>query len=623
MKNLFRLCLLLSFSISIYSQIISSQNHSGFRDLKTGSKQFLKHKNKIDWKTRDSELKPDFISNLSVARIDSMISILFGDTSLYRFSYDGSGNVVGYTKYLKTGNVWVNYSRRIYTNNPLGKVQVMLIEDWENDQWYPYSRTTYTYNLLGLVDTELGEYYKTTGWINDYILINSYNSSGLVTCYLYKEWKTDKWENDSRESYQHNSNGKITLHTYETWYNSNWFLSNLYTYSFTDSGDLIEYYSESHSTSGGNSKRRQTNSYNPQKQLIQELYENFSDSNWVPTSRATYQYELNNLVEKITNEKWTANAWVNNSYIVDTLNENKQIVKHYLSSWSNSAWKPSSRETYTYNSKGKNLVYTKEAFSNNVWDLRRKQEFGYDLNDDLMVSFLFSSWYNGTPSEIGLILELDIASNLVEPFEISSSNLKIWYKSISVPVELASFSGNYKDGKISLKWNTATETNNRGFEVERKTINSGWVSLGFVAGAGTTAKPTNYIFEDKNIPEGKLYYRLKQIDLDGSVSYPQQIEVNTVAIKDFSLAQNYPNPFNPSTVINFNLPSECKVRVNIYNTTGQLVKELINGVKEAGTYNIKFDASRFSSGIYFYTIQAGQTNGKEAFRNTKKMILVK
>jgi hypothetical protein len=85
----------------------------------------------------------------------------------------------------------------------------------------------------------------------------------------------------------------------------------------------------------------------------------------------------------------------------------------------------------------------------------------------------------------------------------------------------------------------------------------------------------------------------------------------------YTLEQNYPNPFNPSTTIRFALPHSAVVRLTVYNAIGQEVSTLFEGAREAGTHSIQFDASRLSSGVYFYTIDAG------AFRATKKMVLMR
>ncbi len=85
----------------------------------------------------------------------------------------------------------------------------------------------------------------------------------------------------------------------------------------------------------------------------------------------------------------------------------------------------------------------------------------------------------------------------------------------------------------------------------------------------------------------------------------------------FQLQQNYPNPFNPSTEINFTIPKAGNVTLKVYNALGQEVATIVNGFKEAQTYNVKFDASNLSTGVYFYTLKTGDQS------ITKKMLLLK
>ena len=188
-----------------------------------------------------------------------------------------------------------------------------------------------------------------------------------------------------------------------------------------------------------------------------------------------------------------------------------------------------------------------------------------------------------------------------------------------VPVELSSFTAIAKDDNISLNWVTSTETNNMGFEVEKRATNSnsGWQKLGFINGNGTTTEKSSYSFIDENPVEGKSYYRLKQFDFDGSYKIYDAVEVNFETVKEYSLEQNYPNPFNPTTEINYNLAKSGNITLKVYNILGSEVATLVNGFVEAGKHTVKFDATDFTSGIYFYTIKA------DNFTATRKMILMK
>ncbi len=178
-----------------------------------------------------------------------------------------------------------------------------------------------------------------------------------------------------------------------------------------------------------------------------------------------------------------------------------------------------------------------------------------------------------------------------------------------LPVELSSFTSSMSARNLVLKWETATEKNNYGFEIERKQVpltvpgakpgTAVFAKIGFVEGSGTTNAPKRYSFDDRNIQPGKFAYRLKQIDRDGNFEYSQEIEVIVSAPKIFALEQNYPNPFNPSTTINYQLPVAKHVSLKIYDAIGREAATLVDEVKDAGYYSVQFDGARFSSGIYF------------------------
>ncbi len=197
----------------------------------------------------------------------------------------------------------------------------------------------------------------------------------------------------------------------------------------------------------------------------------------------------------------------------------------------------------------------------------------------------------------------------------------------AVPVQLTSFSGQVSGKNVNLIWQTATETNNRGFEIQKKYGNS-WNVIGFKDGKGTTTEFNEYSFIDKldDTQTGRIYYRLKQIDFDGTSKYSKEISVEiTGGPKEFALEQNYPNPFNPSTTIKYSVPFDGKVKMVVYNVAGQTIKELVNSVETAGTHKVEFNLNglNLSSGIYFYSIEVNALDGSGSFRDTKKMVLLK
>jgi hypothetical protein len=204
----------------------------------------------------------------------------------------------------------------------------------------------------------------------------------------------------------------------------------------------------------------------------------------------------------------------------------------------------------------------------------------------------------------------------VTPFGIDRLKMLINYDGV-IPVELLSFNASVTGASVNLNWQTATELNNSGFEIQRKSETSQWKKVGFVEGAGTTTESRSYSFSDSYSGQGTVFYRLKQIDFDGTSSYSKVIEVDLSNPTDFKLNQNYPNPFNPSTTVSFTIPKASNVKLNIYNQIGQQVVELVNRNLEAGSYNFIWNASNQSSGIYFYELQANE------FKSVRKMTLIK
>ncbi len=185
-----------------------------------------------------------------------------------------------------------------------------------------------------------------------------------------------------------------------------------------------------------------------------------------------------------------------------------------------------------------------------------------------------------------------------------------------IPVELTSFTATADYGVVELRWFTATETNNQGFEVQRSNGGEFW-TIGFVDGHGTTTEVQAYNYTDRTVSVGSYSYRLKQVDYDGTYEYSNVVEVTVPAPAVYALEQNYPNPFNPSTTIKYSIAKDGFVKLVIYNMLGEEVTALVNGVQKAGRYEINFDASGLSSGIYIYKIESAD------FTSAKKLMLMK
>ena len=246
----------------------------------------------------------------------------------------------------------------------------------------------------------------------------------------------------------------------------------------------------------------------------------------------------------------------------------------------------------------------------------------------LAVNYPSALVYNGNSAKVKLnvsttdledgvyTMDLVIKSNdpnntsLTVPVKLTVGNI--------IPVELTSFTAVTTGNNVQLTWSTATETNNNGFELQRKSAGEDWTTITFVKGNGTSAERHNYQYLDNlsNIKGSNVSYRLKQIDLDGSYAFSKTVET-ILTPSNFSLEQNYPNPFNPSTTIKFSIPEKSNVSIKIFNSLGQMIEELVNNSYEPGYYTIQFNPTNYSSGVYYYQMQAG------SFTQIKKMMMIK
>jgi|GEM_PF-2447426 len=208
-----------------------------------------------------------------------------------------------------------------------------------------------------------------------------------------------------------------------------------------------------------------------------------------------------------------------------------------------------------------------------------------------------------------------------------------------LPVELTSFDYEVRGDAVCLRWKTATEVNNYGFEIERMLVASNykgnltgsqeeqkWETIAFLPGYGNSNSTKNYEYTDFSPGAGRIFYRLKQIDNDGVSEYSKVLELTfskSIEIKGFSLSQNFPNPFNPSTTINYEIGENSgtglkqNVRLTVFDILGKEIAILVNSPQEAGQHSVSFNASNLESGVYFYELKSGD------FTARKKMVFLK
>jgi hypothetical protein len=195
-----------------------------------------------------------------------------------------------------------------------------------------------------------------------------------------------------------------------------------------------------------------------------------------------------------------------------------------------------------------------------------------------------------------------------------------------LPIQLATFVASLSGDGAMLTWLTVSEVNNYGFYVERRAEGvAGFTELPgvFIPGHGTTVVPQSYRYLDNTATQGVWYYRLRQVDLDGSVSYTDAVRASSATVvaetapKKSALHQNHPNPFNPTTVISYEMAVAGDVRLVVHDMLGREVVVLVNERKPAGTYSVIFNSAGLASGMYVYRMVA------DGFTKSRTMLLVK
>ncbi|MBN2089980.1 T9SS type A sorting domain-containing protein, partial [candidate division KSB1 bacterium] len=257
----------------------------------------------------------------------------------------------------------------------------------------------------------------------------------------------------------------------------------------------------------------------------------------------------------------------------------------------------------------------------------------YDSNPPLNDT---TTWWNDaqkyssvpSPSAIGrtdsvVLRNLSLGQSLYFAIKVADnagnwSGISNIASNVALPVELSIFEVIIENEKILLKWQTYGEIQNLGFDIQRRTVNTDFHSIGFIKGQGTVTNKQLYTFEDKMIVPGTVYYyRLKQMDADGAYTFSKTITAITCLPQNFALHQNFPNPFNPSTTVKYQLPFDTHVTLTIFNAKGQEVERLVDADKKAGFYAIRWNALGKSTGIYFVVMQTPN------FERARKMMMIR
>lgn len=316
---------------------------------------------------------------------------------------------------------------------------------------------------------------------------------------------------------------------------------------------------------------------------------------------------------KVKNAAYSIEIFGNNTGLDYSLTVRVQKLANVPASYSNLVLHLALTETdIPFNWQGQTMVYNAQRLMAPN-ELGTALDFSSSNTVEINLNFtLNAAWIADNCELVSFIQNLD-GKEVLQAVKVGLPDLTV------LPVELTSFTAIASNNSININWTTATEINNSGFEIQRSIDGSDFNTIGFVKGNGTTTEPKSYTFVDDklNSTTGTFYYRLKQVDYNGAFNFSDIVEVVFDLPSEFALGQNFPNPFNPTTKIKYSVPQLSMVSIVVYGITGEVVATLLNEVKEPGNYDLQFNASQLSSGIYFYRMTAGD------FTQVRKLSVLK
>lgn len=409
-------------------------------------------------------------------------------------------------------------------------------------------------------------------------------------------WVNSTWKNHGKWIYKYNPNGKIIELTYQMFNSINpesidWQRKILSSYD--DNGNLVKEITQLNDYGDWYNGSRTHYKYDENRKKVLDSLEIWNDRSgtWQPTTKHIYIYDENNNVIKILERILINGIYFDVAQWLYQFDQNNNMLEERYQVWDSTGWRTGYLRSYIYDNDDNIIEYISKYWSNSELDVAYKFLYSYDeknnKTEEVYLIWDDSAWVN--KNKIYFIY--DNQNNLIEEnhYNWNNSEWNVSYKT--------KYSYDYNWNKIlridQYYWGSNFINSNR---------------------SDYSYDPYNnlvleaYQFWDNNLgwinSARKLHIYVPEQGVDGNIG-------------NYWLANNYPNPFNSSTIIRFLIPKEEFVTLIIYNILGQQVQTLLNEIRSEGVYEVNWEASNISSGIYFYQIKAGE------FIQTKKMILLK
>lgn len=443
------------------------------------------------------------------------------------------------------------------------------------------TRYSYTYDKSGKLISELLQNEKGANII---LHESVYDPNGNCLSYSTKEWTNDQWVDQQSLTYTYDDNRNMLTKLDEYWMNGVRSFSTRDSYNYDTKGSQLSWLHEMTSNGQFVNSRREICTYDDKG------------------NRLTYLLQF-----------WINGQWENNWYYIYTYDTNGNQLTYFSKVFKNGQWVDDARYTYTYDSSNNQLSWLSELCIDRQWKNSYRSQSSYDSYGSLL-SFLRENWSDGKWVN-------GFRDNYV--YDFNGDRLawlnEIWSNEQFVNSQRETYTYDEKgnrlnylreywiDGQWVDKWHSIFTYDINGmltFLHSEECSNSNWY-------------PLNYTLSFYDSVGNTMSYWGHEISLHYKKIITDVTNEKDVTPETYNLSQNYPNPFNPTTSIDYDLPLDGKVTLNIYDMLGCEVKTLVDEYQQAGKYTSSFDAGKLSSGIYVYKIVVGTYSAQ------KKMLLLK
>lgn len=428
-----------------------------------------------------------------------------------------------------------------------------------------------------VLESRMGQFWSGTDWENSSMNLFTYTPEGLKTEEISQFWVEGEWENSYRYLTSYFLNDIVSLYVEQAWNGSEWV--NSYEYA---------------------------SSYNVDLQLTEYDVQQWNGAAWDSLYKTTYLYDNTGNLESSTDQTWNGTGWNNQYKYSYQYNANNDVSEKLEEQWIEGSWKNSILDVYTYNSQNQLELIASFWWADSVWKESVEIYYAYDSYGNV-IDELTKFWESeelGLQNKYHKTYEYLPGTSIVTKVENQEWNLQLeewvnqWREIKTYDVEniLQNYLTEVWDGST---WQSSSQENytydehgNLDILISQNWSGTEWIN---------------------SFKASHVWLLVTSVESEEPASIPFA----------YSLEQNYPNPFNPGTRISFSLPFDADVSLIIYDILGNEITRLIDGNLRAGAHEVQMNANQLSSGVYFYRLNAFNSENKTSFSSVKKMTLLK